>query len=142
VPILSFARGIVAEDEWDTANGPHSADADTDMVLNNVPQVNGRRYWAHVHVGSVEYATLAAAARFIVTLKRNGAVIDRFSDFMGPSGTYRRELDAWCKFTATATGATDDFVVAVDELADNSTIEFEASSTALRRFEIIDTGGF
>lgn len=140
IPSYAIPRGIIAEQEETTDDGPHSADAATDFALNNVPVIAGHRYAFELHT-DLSFASVDVNARWVIRFRVNGSNVSVFDDLEPRvGGVSRRVIDATCHWTAPTTQATDDFTVFADEIVNGADITLEASATNPRTFTCIDLG--
>lgn len=117
-----------------------SATGVTDMALDDVPMVADETYAIHAHTASIEVASVAAAARWLINLRINGLVTDRFIDIhSGVTGVTHASLSATCFFTPPTTDVYDVDVHA-QQVAAGSTVQFEGSSTAKRTLTVTHIG--
>lgn len=145
---FTVPMGKIAQFTATSNDGPHSADTASDMVLNNVPVVINRLYGIHLHtqVTLSVPTTAGLTVSWNILLQLNGSTIDRFaavrnfSDTIGTAVTWVQTVDAWCYWTAPATQATDDFVVFLDEVAGDGTIQLDGAAVAARTLTIVDFG--
>lgn len=132
--------GIVVQQVLTTSNGPHNVDTDTDMVLNNVSVVQGYTYAIHCHT-SWDLVPGGGDAVWNVNLKVNGVVVDHFGKAIQTDSVQTfGELDGTVYWTAPATQATDDFVVAIDEVSGSWSLELLGSAVAKRTLTIVSLG--
>lgn len=134
-----IGRGIIAQQVLTTDNGPHSADATTDMALSNIPVIAGHTYAIHVH--SACQLAGAAASRWIVNLFLNGVVFDRIDDFHNlTAATLNGVIDGTVYWTPSTTQATDDIDVRLDEISGTQTFELFGGGPPNRTLTVTDLG--
>lgn len=137
VPRLSLPRGVVAHDSWDTNNGPHSADADTDMALNNVPVVSGRFYGVHAH-SQIDLNN--GPGDWLLRLRLNGADFRDLCRVQTTDTDLTITMDALVPWQPSTTQATDDLLVRADEISGTSDITLNGASSTIRTLTVLDLG--
>lgn len=139
-PKFTGGRGIVRQFDEDIDSSTFSDDADTDMVLNNVPVVAGRTYAIHLHSRFI-FASLVADARWVIRLRLNGVDFDIFDDLQPVTlGNTRGTIDATVYWTPSVSAATDDLLVRLDKLADGAQLTLVGSGTGKRTLTLTDVG--
>lgn len=133
--------GLVAQQTLTTSDTTRTADATTDMALNNVSVVQGRRYMIAINgLGDLS----AATGSWQLNLHVNGTYVDTFSRITNEAaGAARHPINGIVYWTAPTTQATDDFTVVADErtgTADLTLVGGTDATSPPRTFTIIDIG--
>jgi hypothetical protein len=136
----SNSTGIVAQQKLTSNSASWAADANTDMVLNNVPVIAGHTYGVHAHI-DVQWSSVDVNARWVIRLRVN-AVDNATIAHISPrvAGVAQLPVDALVYWVAPSTLSTDDFLIRVDMIATGASLVFEGSSTNPRWFTIFDMG--
>lgn len=123
-----------------SSSSTYSVSTATDMALTDVPVIAGRTYAVHLH-SLVEFASLAAAARWLIHFRVEGAQIDRFWDLHpNLTGTMHFMIDAICYWTPDITGDFDIDVYAENNVG-GATVQFQANGTnVFRKLTVHDKG--
>lgn len=131
----SVARGLV-DTVFDatTSNGPHSADAATDMTITNVSVVAGRWYKISFH----SQLELVGTGVWTVDLRLNGSTIDRLCRIDQNTPVITADATVW--WQAPTSQATDDFDVFANEASGTATLELVGAASVHRWLTIEDAG--
>jgi hypothetical protein len=131
---------LVRNQELFTNSPTWTTDATTDMFINNIPVVAGHTYGIWLQV-NVEWASLAAGARWDVYTRINGADHRRLAIIQPISaGVSYWPLDVTVLWRPTVTRATDDLTIRVDEITNGADISFVGSATSPRTLAVFDYG--
>lgn len=133
--------GVVHRSTYTSANGPHSADATTDMAANNVSVIAGHLYEIKVN-GLAALSALTGAWQ--INCHLNGSYLGTFTRITNEiAGATRDPINGSVFWEAPSTQATDDFTVEADLRTGTATITLVGGSDATdppRELVIVDLG--
>jgi hypothetical protein len=131
---------IITQQKLITNSSTFSADANSDMVLNNVSVLADHTYAIHLHA-DVEWSSTDADVRWVVRLRVNGVDNAVFADMLPRiTGVAQIQLSSTVYWVAPSTQASDDFLVRLDEAVTGGTFMFQASTSNPRWLTFIDMG--
>jgi hypothetical protein len=143
----SMPRGLEAinsqTDSDPSAGGTfHTADATTDLVLNDVALKAGRTYQIQVHCGEVNFLQIGGAGGFSWTLRlrKDGVNFRRMGTWgFTTDGAFTEPLDSSIYYVPTADEVVD-FDLRWDELTGTGGVRMEGASDNARTFSVVDMG--
>lgn len=126
--------------EVSTSSPTYTDNSPTDMSISNIPVTAGHTYSIHLH-STLQWASLAAAARWDIYLRLNGADYRRFAVLQpGVTGVTYITLDHTVYWKPSVTRATDDIQVVVMELTQGADITFSGGTALTRTLAVFDQG--
>lgn len=122
-----------------TSTASMGVTTNTDMAIESVPMVAGETYGFHLHTG-VEISSVSVDARWLINLRLDGNVIERFWDLNHRvTGVFHVTIDSTVYLIADTTDVYDIDVQAQLSGA-GSSVEFEANSVAKRSLTVTHVG--
>jgi hypothetical protein len=134
-----LTKRMVASWESASASAVYTTNANTDMVLTDVPVIANHTYGIHVHA-IIEWAQLTAAARWDLAVRWSGGTPEKRLGIMQPgvNGTTFWPFDAMVFWRPTTTYATDDITFRLNEVANGADVTLNGP----RSISLIDWGVF
>jgi hypothetical protein len=126
--------------EIGTSSPTYTDNTPTDMSILNIPVTAGHTYGVHFH-STVQWASMATAARWDIYMRLNGADYRRFAVLQpGTAGVTYLTVDQTVYWKPTVTRATDDIQVVVMEITDGADITFSGGTALTRTLAVRDLG--